>query len=173
VATTPAPEPLLLGLTRAVDLARDAHQAVAHCRRLRGGFWSRSLQRSVRGRGPLVRLPRWSPFFPRPCGSAVCSNHGSIKSPLLIVDQAMFVELELERTHHPIPSFIATPGRVAVIDGLPVAVAFRNIGPGSSSMQTPEDPVDKRTVLAEGMTNFLRIAREMGSISAYCSSVKS
>ncbi len=89
------------------------------------------------------------------------TNHGAIKPPLVGVDQALLVEFALKRLHDPVPNPLTAPSGVAVIDGLPIAVALGNTWPGSAGVQTSADAVDDRAVLTVRVAHLLRIARQV------------
>src|SRR5512138_450621 len=84
----------------------------------------RSSERVVAGFGDAV-----GPTFFRPGSGAVRPDNRAIQGPLLPVNRALCVQFDLEGFEDAVPGAIAAPGRVAVIDGLPLAIAFRDIRP--------------------------------------------
>src|SRR5262249_54984888 len=86
----------------------------------------------------------------------------AVERPLLPIDCALGIEFGLERLDDAIPNAGATPGSVAVIDGLPIAVALRNVGPGGAGMQTPEDAVENGAARAIGMAELSIVDRQEG-----------
>jgi hypothetical protein len=80
----------------------------------------------------LVRTIR-SVFF----GSsrrAVGTHNRAIKRPLLPVNGTISVKFGLKDLQDALPGAIAAPDSIAIINGLPLAIAFGDIRPGCASM---------------------------------------
>src|SRR5262249_3517118 len=85
--------------------------------------------------GVIARLVStiWSLFFGSSC-RAMGTHDRTIHRPLLPINRTVCVKLGLKQLENALPSAIATPGRKAIIDGLPSAIAFWDIRPGRAGM---------------------------------------
>src|SRR5436309_15791997 len=79
---------------------------------------------------------------------------GAVEAPQVAVDEAVAVELQQQGVEDLGPGAVLAPAVEAVVDGLPGAVARRGVGPGGAGVQVPEDAVDQRAVVVEGMAGL-------------------
>src|SRR5262249_50267924 len=124
-----------VAITQEVDLGTEAANGAAEC----------VVGRLIWPIAGIVRCAR---------RGAVGTDNRPIQRPLLPIDAALRVEFDLERFENAVPSAIAAPERIAVVDRFPFAVAFGNIWPRRASMQSPENAIDNRPVRVVGMTGL-------------------
>ncbi|AGC47874.1 hypothetical protein MYSTI_06601 [Myxococcus stipitatus DSM 14675] len=101
---------------------------------------------------PRERPKAWStgscgPLLASSGGCARSTHHRGVDEEDAHVQLVLFLQMGLERSHQPLPGAISTPAHEAVIDGLPGAIARRDVAPGRSGMQPPENPVEDEPVV--------------------------
>src|SRR5262245_19608839 len=92
-----------------------------------------------------------SGFLFRPGGGRVGANDGGIDTPQVALDEAGSVQAEEQGIEDLGPGAVLAPAVEAVVDGLPLAVALRGVGPGGAGVQVPEDAVDQGAVVLPGV----------------------
>ena len=78
-----------------------------------------------------------------------------------MVDLLLVVQFVDQRGDDPDPSTILSPSVEALEDRLPGAVAFREVTPGGTGMEDPEDAVDDRARIVERVA-CLAVMRTVG-----------
>jgi hypothetical protein len=84
-------------------------------------------------------------------GSAVGTHGGALKRPRLPLTLALLVEGELKSLETTVPGAIAAPAAIAVVEGLPRTIAFRDVAPLAGAASAPEDAVETGTMRVPGM----------------------
>src|SRR3954451_278505 len=96
--------------------------------------------------------PRWAAgIFFRPGRRTTGPNDRAIDTPEVVVDLATVVELVQERGGDAAPGAVLTPPIEGREDRLPGAVAVGEIAPRGAGMEDPEDAINDRTGIVEGM----------------------
>jgi hypothetical protein len=90
------------------------------------------------------------------------ADNRSIQGPLIPIDQAMGIQLELEGGQDAIPCPVASPPGVAVVDRLMRAIACGNIRPRRSGMQAPKDAIDDGAMGTPRGADLALIRRQFG-----------
>src|SRR5215207_9717355 len=103
--------------------------------------------------GPPNRLAP-GVFFSRAGGSPAGADDGAIDTPQVVVDLAFLIQFVQQRGDDAGPSAVLAPAGEAMVDGFPRAVTFREVTPGGTGIQNPEDPVDDRTRVVERVTGL-------------------
>ena len=88
------------------------------------------------------------------------ANGGTIERPLLPVELTLLVQFDLQGLEDAVPSAIAAPAYIAVVDRLPGTVAFGDIAPLAAGASAPEDAVDDGAMGVPGMAGSLRNGQE-------------
>jgi hypothetical protein len=84
-----------------------------------------------------------SGFFFRPtCGAGSADDRG-IHAPEVTTELAVLVEVVEQAGEDPHPGTVDPPASEAVINRLPRAVAWRDVAPGGTGVQAPEDTVEE------------------------------
>src|SRR5215470_1077719 len=102
-------------------------------------------------------------FFRRPGGRAGGPDVGPIDAEQLRVDQACFVEPELEPLDDAVQQAAAAEFGKAVVDGLPGSEALGQVAPGSAGVQPPEDAIEHEAVVFPLAAPRGRSGRKKGS----------
>jgi hypothetical protein len=92
-----------------------------------------------------------SGFFFRPPGGASAADDGGVDEPELAAQAAVALEVIEQPGEELGPHPILAPAIEAVVDGLPGAVAFRDIAPGGAGVEDPEDAVEAIAMGLPGM----------------------
>ena len=90
-------------------------------------------------------------FFFRPRRRTTGPNDRTIDTPKVVVDLAAVVEFVQERGGDADPGAVLTPPVEGREDRLPGAVAIGEITPGGAGMQDPEDAINDRPGIVEGV----------------------
>jgi hypothetical protein len=104
-----------------------------------------------------------STFF---CGagrSAAAPDGTAVDAPQVPVDAALRVQAHLEGLQEEVESARFAEGVEAVVDGLPLAVAFGQVAPGGAGVQSPEDAVEDGAVVLPLAASAARSGRKEGS----------
>ena len=81
------------------------------------------------------------------------ADDGSIDEVALPIDLSLRIRLLLESSQDPIPDARFLPPIEATGDGAPGAIALRQIPPGSTGLENPEDSVDDPPMVVVGTAN--------------------
>jgi hypothetical protein len=85
-------------------------------------------------------------FFFRPAGGAGGADDGGIDHPQVAAELAVLVEVVQKGGEDLGPGAVLAPAVEAVVDGLPGAVAARDVASGGAGVQPPEDPIEETAV---------------------------
>jgi hypothetical protein len=89
-------------------------------------------------------------------------NDGSIDEVALPIDLSLLIRLLLECSQDPIPDARFLPPIEATGDGAPGAIALRQIPPGSTGLENPEDPVDDPPMVVVGTADLWLLRGKQG-----------
>ena len=78
-----------------------------------------------------------SGFFFRPGGSLVSADDAGIDTPEVALNEAGLVQAEQQGVEDLGPGAVLAPAVEAVVDGLPRAIAFGDVGPRGTGVQVP------------------------------------
>src|SRR5262249_17741410 len=102
-------------------------------------------------------------FFRRPGRRAGGADVGAVDAEQVGVDQTGLVQPQLQPLDDALEQAALAQLAEAVVDGLPGAVALRQVGPGGGGVQPPEDAVEHRAVVLPLAAARTRPGREEGS----------
>lgn len=81
------------------------------------------------------------------CSTLMRSDDGAIDEVATPVEVPLEVGISLEMVEQPEPEAVSGPTGGADINAIPLAVAFREITPGSAGGEDPEDAVEHSAVV--------------------------
>src|SRR5262245_63039123 len=93
-------------------------------------------------------------FFFRPGRRPAGADDGAVDAPQVVVELAGVVQFVQQRGDNADPGAVGAPAGEAIGGGLPGAVAFREVAPGSAGMQDPQDAVDDRAMVVERVSRL-------------------
>jgi hypothetical protein len=119
---------------------------------------------------PRLRPRAWSGgspaggfFFRRPGGRAGGADVGAVDAEQLGVDEAPFVEPQLQPLDNAVEQAAVAHPPEAVVDGLPGAEALGQVAPGGAGVEPPEDAVEHKAVVLPLAARLGRLRGEEGS----------
>src|SRR5262249_18031944 len=102
-------------------------------------------------------------FFRGPRRRAGGADVGAVDAEQLGVDHPGFVEAQLQPLDKAVGQAALAQGVEAVVDGLPGAVALRQVPPGGAGVEAPEDPIEHQAIFLPLAARLARTGREEGS----------
>ena len=112
-------------------------------------LWCQSRLWNGLGRGRQARF--LAPLFTRPRSGAAGTDGGTIEPPLFPIKQTVGIKCVTQGHQHRSKAAVLTPAPIAIVDGLPRAVALGNITPLGAGVQLPEQAVQDTAMVCPRM----------------------